>query len=109
MHRLIPEDSAEGSVVKAGEEAHNSLCQGKKFSTSLVHCGAYACKFGRLQLTVVVLADLLSDESSFVLVVDGKTGIHVDLIDEGCARIQEGLRSRPFRELTCRMQRQKQA
>ena len=35
-------------------------------------------------LTVVVLADLLSDEPRFVLVVDSKTRIHVDLVHECC-------------------------
>ena len=31
---------------------------------------------------VVVLSDLLCDETRFMLVVDGKTSVHVDLVNE---------------------------
>ena len=58
VHGLVPQDGADGGVVEAGEEADLSL--------------------------VVVLADLPGNEPCLVLVVHGKTSVHVDLVHEGC-------------------------
>jgi len=58
VHRLIPQNGTEGSVIQRGEQAHHGL--------------------------VVVLPDLLGDEPSLVLVVNSKTRIQVDLIHEIC-------------------------
>mmetsp|Transcript_37068 Transcript_37068/g.116657 ORF Transcript_37068/g.116657 Transcript_37068/m.116657 type:complete len:212 (-) Transcript_37068:1029-1664(-) len=63
MNSLIPEHSPESSIVQGGEETHHSL--------------------------VVMLADFLGDETSLMLVVNGQTSIHVDLINEGRS-LQEG-------------------
>ncbi len=50
-----------------------------------------------------MLADLLCDEPRFVLVVDSKTRIHVDLIDECCEEIRKdacqlGVHKKPWGE-----------
>mmetsp|Transcript_10919 Transcript_10919/g.25685 ORF Transcript_10919/g.25685 Transcript_10919/m.25685 type:complete len:247 (-) Transcript_10919:2-742(-) len=63
MHSLVPENSPEGGVVEAREQAHHGL--------------------------VVMLPDLLRDESSLMLVVHRKTRIHVDLIHKR-GGLQEG-------------------
>mmetsp|Transcript_14552 Transcript_14552/g.33421 ORF Transcript_14552/g.33421 Transcript_14552/m.33421 type:complete len:208 (-) Transcript_14552:129-752(-) len=63
VNRLVPENSPEGSIIQRGEEAHHSL--------------------------IVVLADLLGDESSLMLVVNGQPSIHVDLVNESRS-LQEG-------------------
>mmetsp|Transcript_46466 Transcript_46466/g.123324 ORF Transcript_46466/g.123324 Transcript_46466/m.123324 type:complete len:216 (-) Transcript_46466:112-759(-) len=70
MHSLIPKNCAEGGVIEAREQADDSL--------------------------IVVLADLLGNEASLVLVVNSKASIHINLIYES-----RGLQERELCCLLC--------
>ena len=56
MNSLVPQDSAESRIVKAGEKANYGL--------------------------IVVLPDFLGDETSFMLVVNSQPSIHVYLVNK---------------------------
>jgi hypothetical protein len=45
---------------------------------------------GKTYGLVIVLSDLLGDESSLMLVVHSETSVHVDLVDERCDKDQKG-------------------